>query len=60
LRWQAGLGINVGEREQVFHMLNMQLREGKNSPMVCKFLGRVSALGHNIGYPEGFLISLSK
>ena len=30
----------------MFHMLNRGIREGKNSPMVCKFLDWVSAFRH--------------
>jgi hypothetical protein len=32
----------------VFNMLNRRPEEGKNAPMVCKFLVRVCAFPHNI------------
>ncbi len=35
----------------MFNMLNRRPEEGKNAPMVCKFLVRVSAFPRNIGKP---------
>ncbi len=32
----------------MFHMLNIRIREGKKSPMVCKFLAAVSAFRHGL------------
>jgi hypothetical protein len=43
------LGYKDGTRpEHMFNMLNRWIKEGKDSPMVCKFLDSLSAFFHGI------------
>jgi hypothetical protein len=42
----------------MFNILNRWIREGKNSPMVCKFLDSVSAFFHGIRGRHGRLFYL--
>jgi hypothetical protein len=45
--------------EHMFNMLNTWFEKGKNSPMVCKFLSKMSAIRHSFALvlpPRSYLL----
>jgi hypothetical protein len=41
------------QAERMFSILNRWILEGKNSPLVCKFLSRMCALAHTLFQSPG-------
>src|SRR6202021_1263506 len=61
IRWPARCALDTRrgtKSEHMFNMLNTYSGKGKNPPMVCKILDRVSAYPHDIPMACGTLFYL--